>query len=227
MNIDQEYLLRCKDSVGGVKEVYLFSYINYPRTQLVINDNELQRFPKTTTYKMEGLFNASFTDSATETEAGYEYTPTLNLTFSKLDTYYNFTKVVQGVVRALVLDNNDTWHLLGVYNGLDVSNYGRQSGSSKSELNGTTITLTGRERVQAPTVKTPTIITGRYNTRLLGQGAVTTTDSDLATLLGISGNNITYFEVFNGLDIECFIDTDYAIADDTFVDNINITRHND
>ena len=170
MNISREYLRRCKDSVAGVKEVYLFSYINYSRTNITIVDNALTAFPNNTLYVMEGLLNASFTDTATESPAGYEYAQTLNLTFSHISDYYNFTKVVQGIVRALVLDNNGFWWLLGTYNGLDVSNYGRQTGSSKSELNGYQITFTGRERVEAPRVKGKEFIQPYTVTAILASG---------------------------------------------------------
>ena len=43
----------CKNSVGGINKIYLFSHINYSRSQIVLNNNVLTSYPATTIYEFE------------------------------------------------------------------------------------------------------------------------------------------------------------------------------
>lgn len=226
MAINKEYLRRCKKSIGAIKEVYLCTYEVYGRKQITIEDNLVTSFPNTAIYRMQGLLNAGFNENAGDSGEGYDYKQRLNLTFSKLDTYYNFTKVVEGLVRAVILDNNGNYWLLGCYNGLDIIDYGRATGNSKPQLNGYTIALEGMEAVEAPQLKGLADIF-KYNTEIGGEGTNTTTAQQLASLLQISVNDISYFEVTPEGAIRAFIDVPYGIPTGAFQNNTDITGYVD
>jgi len=225
MAITKEYLRRCKRSVGGIKEVYLFSYIPYSRKDITITEHLLLEFPNNAIYRIQGLYNASFSENATESPRGYEYQQGLSLSFSEIGDYYNFTQIVEGLVRAVVLDNNGNYWLIGCYNGLDVTSYTRATGGTKSELNGYTITLAGAESVEAPQLKGLADIF-KYNTDIGGEGANTTTSQELASLLQININDISFFEVVDG-NIRAFIDVPYSIPTGAFQNNTDITGYED
>lgn len=182
----QTYELRCKDSNGGLSEVYLFGWIKYTRKNIQIFNNELRAFPSNTLYKVEGLKNASFTDNADLSQQGYRYNQTLNLTFSKLDDYFNFYDLVNTYVRALVRDRNGNFWLLGAYNGLETSGYNKQSGSQRPELNGYTITLTGAERFEAPYVSSKEVIQPYISKMILASGDILASSGILVSEVEIS-----------------------------------------
>lgn len=163
----QTYELRCKDSNGGLSEVYLFGWVKYSRKNIQINNNELRAFPSNTLYKVEGLKNASFNERSGLSGQGYRYDQTLSLTFSKMDDYFDFYDLVNTYVRALVKDRNGNFWLLGAYNGLETDQYDKQSGANRSELNGYTITLSGSERVEAPYVSSKELIQPYTSTTIL------------------------------------------------------------
>ena len=183
----QTYNLRCKDSNGGLSEVYLFGWIKYGRKNIQIFNNELRGFPSNTLYKVEGLKNANFNESAQLDGQGYSYDQSLNLTFSKMDDYFHFYDLVNTYVRALVKDRNGNFWLLGAYNGLETGTYNKQSGAARSELNGYTVTLRGSERVEAPYVSTKELIQPSTVTPILASGDWLASSGDvLASTVEIS-----------------------------------------
>jgi hypothetical protein len=177
----QTYKLRCKDSNGGLSEVYLFGWVKYSRKNIQINNNELRAFPSNTLYKVEGLKNASFNERSGLSGQGYRYDQTLNLTFSKMDDYFDFYDLVNTCVRALVKDRNGNFWLLGAYNGLETDQYNKQSGANKTELNGYTVSLNGSERVEAPYVSSKELIQPYTSIPILASGDVLASSGVLAS----------------------------------------------
>ena len=175
------YGQRCKDSNGGVRNVYLFNYIEYGRKDIQISQNELRAFPSNTLYQVEGLKNANFNETTAANAQGYRYDQTLNLTFSKADDYFDFYEMVNTYVRVLVEDNNKNHWLLGAYNGMQTDNYGKQTGANKQELNGYTITLSGSERVEAPYVSSTEVIQPYTSTPILASGSILASSGILAS----------------------------------------------
>lgn len=149
-NIENGYRRKYKDSVGGVKSVYIFSYEQFLRSRITVTENELTNFPPTVIYKFNTLLNASFSEQMQLDGKGDAYNQSLNINFSHIGSSYNFEKLRKGYLRAIVEDNNGVFWLLGAYNGLEVKSYTKQTGGSKQELNGYNITIEGTERVEAP-----------------------------------------------------------------------------
>ena len=144
------YPLQCKDSVSGIKNVYLFSWAKYSRSQIIVSSNELLQFPASSIYNFKALKTSSLTETMENGANGNAYNQTLNLTFSKIGATFDFEQLRKCLLRAIVEDNNGVFTLLGLYNGLEVTSSTKQTGSSKQELNGYQITLTGKERIESP-----------------------------------------------------------------------------
>ena len=60
----------CKDSVGGINKIYLFSHINYSRSQIVLNNNVLTSYPATTIYEFEVENEPIVSQKQNENEGG-------------------------------------------------------------------------------------------------------------------------------------------------------------
>lgn len=149
--LETGYLRACKDSVAGIKKVWLASYIKYQRKQIHISQGQLLKFPeKQVYYNFNTLFNASASQSMSVDGKGEVYNQSLSISFSKLDSLF-FDDLVKGYLQAIVLDNNNKYHILGLFNGLEVTNYTKQTGAGKSELSGYNLTLSGVESVSFPT----------------------------------------------------------------------------
>lgn len=158
--IDQDYRLACKDSIGGVKSLYIFSYVNYSRKQIDVNNNELTLFPPSIIYKFDSLKTSDFSEAMQLDSKGEVFNQSINVTFSKIGNTYNFERLREGYMRAIVEDNNGLFWILGLYNGLEVTSYQKATGNQKQTLNGYTMTLTGKERIEAPYFNDLSIIEG-------------------------------------------------------------------
>lgn len=148
--VDKEYFLQCKDSIGGVKNVYIFSYEKHARKDYRVLNNNLMTYPQTIIYNFRGLKNASYSETGNISNTGDSFSQTLNINFSKIGELYHFENLIKKRLRAIVEDNNGKFWILGLENGLTTSAYTKQTGASKTELNGYNITLSGMERLEAP-----------------------------------------------------------------------------
>lgn len=159
-SLNIEYLRGCKDGSGGVKSLWLFPWAKYSRKDIVRDGIVLTSFPNNTIYKFEGNFASSFTDVASFDRHGEKFDQTISGTFTKMESRFYFDNVRGKLLRAVVLDNNGNYWLLGQDNGLRATQYQKGTGSSKSELNGYTLTLSGSERLEAPYLSSLDIVSG-------------------------------------------------------------------
>lgn len=139
-----EHTENCKDSQGGVKNVYLTTHDPTNRHLKMVVDGVLISHPQQVVYKFDTLTGVNFT----EREENGRFTQSLNFSFSKLGNN-NIQNITKGYTLAIIEDNNGLFHYLGLYNGL-TGKITKQTGSSKPELNGYQITLDGVEVVSAP-----------------------------------------------------------------------------
>ena len=147
--INQGYTSNCKNSLGGLNNIYLFTFKKYSRSQIETDVNVLTSFPSTTIYAFEDNFSATFDNKGNEDEGGKYYTESLNFTIVKTGLDYNFRKFLQQDLRAIVRDRNGKLRILGLYNGLECDSINATTGTTKNSLNGYTISLSGQEEEQA------------------------------------------------------------------------------
>ena len=148
MNLTRGRKEPCKNSPGGIKELYLMTYVDYDNRSIVGYRNLLiTSFPESQIYKYKGQ-DKSFTESYNQ-DGFYTQQITISLTKQDLDSAILVSILSKVKVRAIVMDYNGNYRMAGVINGLDVE-VNAASGSIKSDFNGYSISLSGIEEFSAP-----------------------------------------------------------------------------
>ena len=149
-NITQGRIEPCKDSVGGLKNVYVINYgelgdITYSASSNTITD--FAGLPDA--YKFELKGGSSFDQTVTASrEAGTTfYDQTLTLTLKKLDKNTNDELAILAVGRPhiLVEDNNGNVFTMGLEHGADVNGGTVVTGTAMGDLSGYTLTFNSQE----------------------------------------------------------------------------------
>lgn len=136
----------CKDSIGGLKSVYLAPYKKVLRSEIIYDGTTLTQFPQTFIYKFELVSTDVFEQSGEENEGGKFYNQSLTLTFNKISAFDNlqFQKLLQKDYFIVVEDKNGNFFLMGFRNGLIAEKL--DTGTSQQYK----ISFTGQEIEQAP-----------------------------------------------------------------------------
>lgn len=134
---------KCKDSIAGLDIVYLFPYVKYAKSQIVINDNKLVTFPETTIYSFYGV-NGSFTETQNEDDGGKFYDISLGFDLPKIEKNTNLTSFLINDYRAIIKDRNGYYRIAGLYNGLQ-TDLNQNTGDSKESFSGYKLAFQGQE----------------------------------------------------------------------------------
>jgi len=147
--------LGCRDSIGGISLAYIG---NFDAGQLYVTDGSENITSATGslvdyyTFEQE-METGSFTqEGAFSIENGTVFfTQNLALTFHKNDADLRNTLLVlsQANLSVIVKDQRGEYWLLGYQNGVRVSAGAMNTGKAFGDLNGVTLTLTGKEPVPA------------------------------------------------------------------------------
>jgi hypothetical protein len=140
---------QCKDSIAGFDVVYLFPFVKYSRSQIILDDNKVTTFPATTIFKFEVL-SPTLTEDPNEDGGGKFYSQSLSFNLAKFDIIDNLelVKLIKKDYRAIVLDRNGNNRIVGLYNGL-IAELAKVTGSGKGDFNGYKITMEGQEALSA------------------------------------------------------------------------------
>jgi len=144
MEIIKGYNRKCKDSVGGVRKVWLKPYVKYSRSQIITDDNTLLQFPESIIYEFVSIANPNFTETVEFSDGGDFYNQTVSLTFSKKESK-NLRYLKCGEYRIIIQDNNLVYHIFGLYTGLQVTGLNYTTGGTKTDLNGIRLDFTAKE----------------------------------------------------------------------------------
>lgn len=154
--IQRGYKEDCKNFQGGIDKVYLFPYVKYGVSDITFGGGakvsnpdaqNITSFPNTTIYEYEAV-NISFTENATITNGGIEWSQNLSFTLPRSFEALNAFKLMYQDYCAIILDRNGNYRLIGLWNGGEVTiNAG--TGGEKNAMNGSTISLKAREDNQA------------------------------------------------------------------------------
>ncbi len=138
----------CKDSISGVKEIWLTPFVSYPRYQIITDGVFLIEMPPTSFHQYVQADDANFSEPQQENEGGKFYQQ--NLTFALpmiLDgaDAYAMNNLVFRDFRVLIKDRNDNYRILGLYNGITVESIAQVTGGGKADFNGYNIIMKGEE----------------------------------------------------------------------------------
>lgn len=147
--ITEGYLRKCKNSIAGVSEVYLFPYVKYPNTEIITNENVLVTFPQTVIYNFYANGNPLANENQ-ETDAGGKFwNQTINLDLQYQGDAFQLEKFLKKDYRVIYKDRNGNYRIYGLYKGLEAGTLTYNTGSNKSEINGFKIDFTGKEEKQS------------------------------------------------------------------------------
>ena len=142
--------LSCRNNIGGIKNVYLFSFVPLSITDYAISGSEITAFPTTDLYEFYTQ-DATFTENITNDEQGISYSQSLAFTMTKQDIVTSKTlSNIKDLFFSYVLRFNDgSLRIGGLLNGASLE-YTTNSGGAKSDANNYQITLNGEEETSAP-----------------------------------------------------------------------------
>tara|TARA_R110000823_G_scaffold212531_2_gene342628 strand:- start:3476 stop:4030 length:555 start_codon:yes stop_codon:yes gene_type:complete len=151
--IDSGRIVDCKDSLGGLKTVYIGNYIDMvSQTAFTAATADTVTAIGTQTFfefelrpELSSLVVNYQADAASGTTF---FEQVLSLTFQKLDAtdIATIKELCQGRPNIWVLDNNQKCWLIGAEFGCNVSGGNIQTGMAYSDMSGFTMDLTGREQ---------------------------------------------------------------------------------
>lgn len=156
-NITQGYEIACRDIAGGVQEVYIAEFDNvasYTVSSGVCTAISMYSTKKFFTYQLEKE-NATYNnDIVGSVENGTTfYQSTLTFTMKKMSaSNKNALKVLaQARLVIIVKDNAGDLHVMGLTRGADALDIKMTTGKAMGDMNGTTLTITGKEPDFDPT----------------------------------------------------------------------------
>ena len=140
----------CSDSIGGIRKVYLFSFVEYSKSQIVCDGSELTTFPATTIYDF-WVSNGRMSENINNDENGVSYDQSLSFTLKKQDvpTTRDLHTASKGEIRYIVEFNDGRFKIGGLYNGATISSMTLNSGGAKSDGSNYDITITSLEEVES------------------------------------------------------------------------------
>ena len=146
-NITEHILQGCKNLQGGVNKLYLFPFVKYSRSQIVLNGQELVTFPITTIYDWES--NVTNYSENTSIEGGdVVWSQNFTIQIPKTVITSEVFKLVKQDYRAIYIDRLGNIRILGLFNGLEAQ-INNETGQNKTDFNGYKVTFTGKEDNQA------------------------------------------------------------------------------
>lgn len=162
--IIQGYEIPCRNSVGGISEIYLTEIENKATLTAVsgvITAFTLSSGKKFWTFKLEKE-NAEFTEKIVPSvENGtvyYEQEVKFSMKQLSASNRNNIRQIVQNRLFIIVKDNNGVYWLLGEVNGCDLGASDGKTGKAMGDLNGYSLTFMGKEPAPAQQV-TGTLMT--------------------------------------------------------------------
>ena len=154
-NLSLGRLKPCKDTVGGIKNIYFVDYgdftgIVYNATDTDVIDDLAASF---SAYKYEVHFSSSFTQNIQSSmENGTTaFEQVLEVTLPKLtkEDHKELKLISFGHPHVIVEDQNGNFFVAGLLNGMSVTGGTIVTGTAMSDLSGYTLTLTGMEKKPA------------------------------------------------------------------------------
>ena len=153
--------LPCKDSVGGIKAVYLADYGTLGT--LTVTSGEVTAISGTPDlFQFDVKGNSSLEQAITSSRENVTtfYEQTLNLTLTKLDleTQQEIVTIAKARPHIFVEDYNGNYFLIGAAHGADVSGGTIVTGAAMADLSGFTLVFSAQETLPAYFV-TSTVVT--------------------------------------------------------------------
>ena len=157
--LTQGYVLDCKDSLGGITEVFFMAAQDVASTTeasgviTALSKDQGKRFYKYELVKGTSSFTETFTSSVENGTIFYQQELSIILNKLQVNSRNEILLLNKNLLVAVVKDNNGKYWYLGKARGLDMTAGSGQSGAAEGDRSGYTITFTGKEADLAPEVQ--------------------------------------------------------------------------
>ena len=154
--LTQGYTLDCKDSLGGIKAVFLIAHADVTAiTQAsgivsAITANDV--FYKYELVKNTGAMTETITASVENGSVFYAQELSIVLNKLQANTRNEILLLAKNTLMVIAQDANDKYWLLGKTQGMDLTGGTATTGTAQGDRNGYTLTFTGGEKELAPEV---------------------------------------------------------------------------
>ena len=145
----------CKDSVGGLKNLYFVNYgdlgaITYDVTNTDVID-AVAGTPDAYKYEIKGAssFTQNIQSSRDTGTTAFEQVVEVTLKKLTIADHKELKILAFGRPHVIIEDNNGNYFLAGLEHGADVTGGTIVTGTAMSDLSGYTLTLTGMEKAPA------------------------------------------------------------------------------
>ena len=156
--LTQGYTLDCKDSLGGIKAVWMIAHANVSTITeasgivSAITKSSGKVFYKYELVKNTGALTETITASVENGTVFYAQELSIVLNKLQANTRNEILLLAQNTLMVVVQDANDKYWLLGRTQGCDVTGGTAATGTAQGDRNGYTLTITGSEKQLAPEV---------------------------------------------------------------------------
>ena len=156
--LTQNYVLDCKDSLGGLTEVYFMaagdvtSYVEASGVITTLVKATGKKFYKYELVKGTSSFVENINASIENGTIFYQQELTIILNKLQTNTRNEILLLAKNRLVAVAKDNNGTFWYLGLTRGIDITAGSGQSGAAEGDRSGYTMTFTGKEAALAPSV---------------------------------------------------------------------------
>lgn len=157
--------LGCKNSVGGLKNVYFCDFGTLGATTIVAGEiTVIAGTPDFFKYEIKGNSSLETTIVSSRENGTTFYTQALNLTLPILDkaTQEEIKLLASARPHIAVEDYNGKFYLVGLQNGAEVTGGTIVTGAAMGDLSGFTLTFEGMEKSPA-NFTVSTVITGNLS----------------------------------------------------------------
>lgn len=160
----QDYNLDCRDSVGGIKEVYfmelgnLSSFVEASGVITTITKAAGKRFFKYQLVKQTTMFDDTLTGNEENGTLFSTQKLTLNLNKMQANTRNELTLMAKNLVVAVAVDRNGKGFMLGATNGLVLKTTKGESGTKMGDRNGYALDFEGVEPNMAQEVSSAMVL---------------------------------------------------------------------
>jgi hypothetical protein len=162
--LNSGYQLGCKDNLGGIQEAYIASFTG-STTYTVDADDIIDSVSGTNNFftfeqrNEQGEFVQTGNHSVENGTNFWEQA--VSLIFSKNDApLRNSLKLLaQSTLLVIVKDQNGRYWVVGQQNGADLTASTQSAGKAYGDLNGTTLTITGKEPYPAREISEAAFLT--------------------------------------------------------------------
>ena len=154
-NLSLGRLKPCKDSVGGIKNIYFINYGDIDGVVYNVTDEDVIDTLGTSVnaYKYEVHFSSSLTQniqsSSENGTTAFEQVLEISMPRLSKEDHKEIKLIAYGHPNVVVEDQNGAFFVCGLANGMEVTGGTIVTGQAMGDLSGYTLTLTGMEKIPA------------------------------------------------------------------------------